>query len=50
MKMAGESFEERINMKRLFKLGRKTTIMFEQLRQEYGGKVMSRPHVFEWCK
>lgn len=37
-------------MKLLFKLGRNTTKMFEQLRQVYGEEVMSRPQVFERCK
>jgi hypothetical protein len=39
-----------INRKRLVKVKKNATEMFNLLHEVYGENTLSRAHVFEWCK
>ncbi|XP_066951254.1 histone acetyltransferase KAT6B-like isoform X4 [Macrobrachium rosenbergii] len=46
----GASMEQRINLKKLVKLGKGPTECLKLLKEAYGEDAMSRPRVFEWHK
>lgn len=49
-KMSDEKYEQRVNVKFMFKLGKSATECYESLQTVYGSDCLSRARVFEWFK